>query len=244
MSAVIRPANHLMQRRGGDTMFTGIVQAVGVVRGVQTTTTDGCRLTIDWRWKYESDRYLDFEEGDSIAVNGVCLTVNAKHKTDGYDDYTASFDISPETQARCLIGEWREGTRVNIERSVTMETPLGGHLVTGHIDGIGTVLYHKTDGQFTRLDIETTSDIGRLIARKGSIAVDGVSLTVNEVIDDSCRTRFSVMLVPHTLQATTMDEICLGSRSHAHLEVDSVARYVQRLLETDDKTLWAWRRRL
>ncbi|MGR3912961.1 MAG: riboflavin synthase [Gammaproteobacteria bacterium] len=218
-------------------MFTGIIQMVGAVHQVQTTIAGGSTVVIDLR-KMPVWASFDDMPGESIAVSGICLTV--VDVRDDAEGYSVIFDVSPETQARCLIGEWHPGKRVNIEGALDLRTRLGGHLVTGHIDCIGVVLDRASDGRFVRMDIETPGEIGRLIARKGSIAVDGVSLTTNEVADCAGKTRFTVMLVPHTLQATTLGAAKPGSR--VHLEVDALARYVRRLLETDGQAAWTWQK--
>lgn len=201
-------------------MFTGIVRAMGTVQSLRRHGR-GCKLAVGLS-------ALDAEvgRGDSVAVNGACLTV-----ADGRDG-VAVFDVSPETAARCLIGEWAAGDRVNLEPALTLQTPLGGHLVTGHIDGVGAVIERADDGDFARLCIETGRDLGRLLARKGSVAVDGVSLTVNTVADHADPgeiTRFEVMVVPHTLAATTLGALRPGAR--VHLEADVLARYAARLLD-------------
>lgn len=216
-------------------MFTGIVRAMGTVQSLRRHGR-GCKLAVGLS-------ALDAEvgRGDSVAVNGACLTV-----ADGRDE-VAVFDVSPETAARCLIGEWAAGDRVNLEPALTLQTPLGGHLVTGHIDGVGAVIERADDGNFARLCIETGRDLGSLLARKGSVAVDGVSLTVNTVgdladpggdgdhggdgdpADPGEITRFDVMVVPHTLAATTLGALRPGAR--VHLEADVLARYAARLLD-------------
>lgn len=198
-------------------MFTGIVRACGAVKS-RRAHGRGCRLTLD----LGALASAPIGRGDSVAVGGACLTVTE------FSDGVAAFDVSPETLDCCRIGEWQAGDAVNLEPALTLQTPLGGHLLTGHIDGIGTVQSRAGDGGFTRLGIETTADIGRLIAAKGCIAVDGVSLTVNTVADRAGRTQFEVMVVPHTLAKTTLGALQPGAR--VHIEVDIMARYAARLL--------------
>lgn len=200
-------------------MFTGIVRSLGTVQSIRTH--DEPRVIVVDLGVLDAD---EIHAGDSIAVNGACLTVNELR------DGRATFAVSPETVACCLIGEWKAGARVNLEPALTLQTPLGGHLMPGHIDGLGTVRARDCAGAFTRMTFETPRAIGRLVAAKGSIAVDGVSLTVNAVYDDGAQTRFEVMLVPHTLQATTLG--ALRPCARVHLEVDPLARYAQRLLES------------
>jgi len=202
-------------------VFTGIVRAMGEVRALRKHSGGGCALEVDLS-------ALDAEvgRGDSVAVGGACLTVAGLR---GGDAKLAVFDISPETAGRCLIGKWAAGERVNLEPALTLQTPLGGHLVTGHIDGVGVVLDRDGDARFTRLEFEAGRGIGRLLARKGAVAVDGVSLTVNAVADHGEQTRFDVMVVPHTLAATTLGALQPGAR--VHLEADVLARYAERLLE-------------
>lgn len=223
-------------------MFTGIIRAIGVVESMDVTAA-GCVLVVDAHALAADNAHAaPLRVGDSVAVNGACLTISELRTT------RARFDVSPETLARCLIGEWAVGHLVNLETALTPHTPLGGHLVAGHVDGVGTLVARESAAEFTRLQFVAPRAIGRLIAPKGAVAVDGVSLTTNEVWDlpdtahsseqtneqtgeqMSEQTGFEVMLVPHTLHATTLDGIQPGMG--VHLEVDSVARYVQRLLQS------------
>ena len=163
--------------------------------------------------------------GDSIAVNGVCLTVTRLLAE------AAHFDVSGETLERCLVGQWRVGDRVNLEPALTPTTPLGGHLVSGHVDGIGRLQVRCAAAGGTQMRFSVPPELGRFVAVKGSIAVDGVSLTVNRLTDADERTEFEVMLVPHTLRHTTLDAI--QPPAPVHIEVDMLARYVGRLAEFD-----------
>ena len=193
-------------------MFTGIIQAVGSVTAIQELGGDR-RIVID-----SGELGLgDVELGASIAVNGVCLTV----VTQGPAEFQA--DVSQETLSLTTIGALQAGAPVNLEKSLTLSTPLGGHLVSGHVDGVGTVRSAVADARSTRFEIQLPQDLAPYVARKGSIAVDGISLTVNEVSADA----FGVNIVPHTLQQTIMDGYCEGTR--VNIEVDMVARYVERL---------------
>lgn len=201
-------------------MFTGIVRAMGTVKSLRHHGDGGgYALAVDL-----SEMDAAVGRGDSVAVNGACLTVADLR------DGVAAFEVSPETAARCLVSEWTAGDRLNLEPALTLQTPLGGHLVTGHIDGVGVVRARAGDDGFTRLAFETGRDIGRLMAHKGAVAVDGVSLTVNTVSDHGDRTRFEVMVVPHTLAVTTLGKLQPGAR--AHLEVDILARYAARFMES------------
>jgi riboflavin synthase len=194
-------------------MFTGIVQDVGRVLAIEPRDGD-TRLTI------EADR-LDVSRiamGDSICVQGCCLTVVVI----GGRSFQA--DLSRETLALTTLGELRAGASVNLEPSLRAGDPLGGHLVSGHVDGVAHVAGSAEDARSRRLVIEAPLELARYIARKGSVAVDGVSLTVNEV--DGAR--FGVNLIPHTLGVTTLGALRPGMR--VNLEVDPIARYIERLL--------------
>jgi len=160
----------------------------------------------------------DLALGDSIAVSGVCLTV-VERTGDGF-----WADVSAETLSRTGLGALEAGSAVNLEKALTLQTPLGGHLVSGHVDGIGTVVERRPEGRSERLSIEAPPTLARYIASKGSICVDGVSLTVNGV--DGAR--FHLNIVPHTLAVTTLADYRPGRR--VNLEVDLVARYLERLL--------------
>ncbi len=161
--------------------------------------------------------------GDSVAVNGACLTVNRFERNE------ACFDVSEETLSSGLIGDWEVGEQINLELALTLQTPLGGHLVSGHVDGTARVVDRKERQAFTAMLFETDRAIGKFIAVKGSIAIDGVSLTINKVTDLNNRTQFEIMLVPHTLESTTLGN--LEKESQVHVEVDQIARYIQRISE-------------
>lgn len=194
-------------------MFTGIIQAIGTVHRLEARGED-LRLHID-------TGALDLSgasTGDSIAVNGACLTAVT------LSDHGFAADVSTETLACTTLGETREGDPVNLETALTPSTPLGGHLVSGHVDGIGTLEERRPDARSVRLGFLAPEELARYIARKGSLCIDGVSLTVNDV--DGAR--FAVNIVPHTLQATTFGQFQPGHR--VNLEVDLVARYLERLL--------------
>jgi riboflavin synthase len=193
-------------------MFTGIVRSVGTVTTLQRKGHE-IRLSLD-------PGRLDLaavKAGDSLAVSGVCLTV-AQLLENGFE-----FDVSQETLSRTTLGKLQPGTRVNLEPALTLSTPLGGHLVSGHCDGVGAVLERRPIGESVRLSIQAPLALAKYIAEKGSICVDGVSLTVNQVQGNS----FEVNIVPYTLQETTLKEYTPGRM--VNLEVDLLARYVERL---------------
>jgi riboflavin synthase len=194
-------------------MFTGIVEAVGKIVAKEAYGAD-IRLRI-------ATGKLDLGEvklGDSIAVSGVCLTATALSG----DGFWA--DVSRETLERTILGELERGAPVNLERALTPTTRMGGHLVSGHVDGIGQVTEYRQDGRSWRLRIQVPVQLARYIAAKGSICVDGVSLTVNRVEGAA----FEVNIVPYTLQETTIASYRVGQR--VNLEVDIIARYLERLL--------------
>ncbi len=196
-------------------MFTGIVQCVGRVRAVETQGGDA-RLRIDMG-DLPAGRLTP---GASIAVNGVCLTVTAR------EGGVASFDVSRETLALTTLGRLLAGARVNLEPALTLAEPLGGHLVSGHVDGVAEVVAIEPDARSTRMSLRLPAALGRYAARKGSLCVDGVSLTVNDVVGECS----SVNLVPHTLQGTIMGQYAIGTQ--VNIEVDLIARYLERLLES------------
>jgi riboflavin synthase len=194
-------------------MFTGIVEELGEIRAVEWRRGDAARLTVGG-----SVVTADVGHGDSIAVNGVCLTV----VTHGPGEFSA--DVMKETLDRSALGGLTVGSPVNLERAVTMATRLGGHLVQGHVDGIGAVVARNPAEHWDVVDVSVPAPLLRYIVEKGSITVDGVSLTVTRVGDTS----FSVSLIPTTMALTT-----LGLRRPGdvvNLEVDVLAKYVERLL--------------
>lgn len=194
-------------------MFTGIIQSIGNITALESRGADA-RVHI-------AAGKLDLtyaHVGDSIAVNGVCLTATS-FADDGF-----WVDVSGETLARTTFGEIAVGSKVNLEQSLTPTTRLGGHLVSGHVDGVGTVLSCWDQGRSLRFVVQAPPTLAKYIAEKGSICVDGVSLTVNKV-NGAC---FDLNIVPHTLQETTLGTWVAGSR--VNLEVDILARYLERLL--------------
>jgi riboflavin synthase len=195
-------------------VFTGIVREVGRVEALERGDP---RARLGVR---APDTAASARTGESIAVHGVCLTV-----TDVRDG-AIWFDAVPETLARSSLGRLREGASVNVEPALRAGEPLGGHLVQGHVDGIGVVRTVDPEGEGARATIGAPAELLRYCAEKGSIAVDGVSLTIAGVESDA----FTVVLVPHTLRATTLGNLRPGDE--ANLEVDVVAKYVERLLES------------
>lgn len=194
-------------------MFTGIIQAVGTTAAIQSQGAD-TRLRIQTGKLPMAETAL----GDSIAVNGVCLTA-IELPGDGF-----WADVSGESLARTTLGGLRVGSRVNLEKALTPTTHLGGHLVSGHVDGVGKVLERRPDGRSERFRIEAPKTLAKYIAEKGSITVDGISLTVNAV-DGAI---FDLNIVPHTLLETIMSDYAVGTA--VNLEVDLIARYLERLL--------------
>lgn len=197
-------------------MFTGIIQAQGSIAEMQQRGGD-MRLQINADKLDLGDVFL----GDSIAVNGVCLTVVE------FTDRGFSADVSNETLLLTSLGGLKSGSPVNLEKALTLADRLGGHLVSGHVDGVGTVISRTNDGRSVRFVIEAPAVLARYIAHKGSICVDGTSLTVNAVDGAS----FELNIVPHTLKETIMGDYQEGSE--VNLEVDLIARYLERLLLGD-----------
>jgi riboflavin synthase len=198
-------------------MFTGLVVEVGALarlerRGPAALATVQCRLG-------ETE---PLELGESISVAGVCLTVTRILP----NGFTA--DVSSETLDKTTLGKLAVPARVNLERATPLGGRMGGHVVLGHVDGIGRVVAVEPSGDARRVTFETERGLAPYLAQKGSVAVDGVSLTVNEVADQPSTVRFGVMLVPHTLGATTLPALAIGS--HVNLEMDVLARYVERQL--------------
>ncbi len=197
-------------------MFTGIIQSVGQVAALESRGGD-VRITLD----VGTLAMDDVKPGDSIAVNGVCLTAVAL-TAKGF-----AADVSRESLGLTTLGSSGPGSRVNLEKALTLGTSLGGHLVSGHVDGLGRVMERRSDARSVRFTIEAPAELARYIAPKGSICVDGASLTVNQV--DGCR--LGLNIIPHTVQETIIGEYRAGSR--VNLEVDLIARYLERLLLGD-----------
>ena len=195
-------------------MFTGIVQAVGKVKSLQSLRGD-LRLAVDTR-----KLATVLKEGDSIAVNGVCLTAN-KVTEIGFVT-----DVSTETLSLTTLGSLRENTSVNLESALTATTPLGGHIMSGLVDGIGEIVGMDNDARSVRFEFAVPESIVRYMAKKGSVAIDGVSLTVNSVTNN----KIAVYILPHTIKNTVFTEYALGRQ--VNIEVDMIARYLERLADT------------
>lgn len=199
-------------------MFTGIIKAIGEVGQIARHGGD-VRLTIrspDLVW-------AEFGTGESISVNGVCLTA-VELMGDGF-----VADVSVETLDVTALKGLTDGTRVNLEPAISLGERLGGHLVSGHVDCVGTISAREADARSVRLDIEIPAEYRRYVAKKGSVCIDGVSLTVNEVSDVT----FSVNIIPHTAAVTIVGDYRVGAR--VNIEVDLLARYLERLLTTSDE---------
>ncbi|MEI2790704.1 MAG: riboflavin synthase [Steroidobacteraceae bacterium] len=197
-------------------MFTGIVQGVATLRAIEPHGGD-VTLVFDTA----GISLADIELGGSIAVSGVCLTATR------FDAASFAADVSRETLSLTTLGDRVVGSRVNLEKALLAGQALGGHYVTGHVDGVGEMVSRHDDARSVRMEFQVPSELARYVARKGSICIDGVSLTVNGARGD----RFDVNLVPHTLEVTTLGGLQSGSR--VNLEVDIIARYVERMMHPD-----------
>ncbi len=195
-------------------MFTGIVKAKGRIRSLKKQGGDICMSiessNLDWS---------DFDVGESISVNGVCLTATALHSR-GFDA-----DVSVETMNVTALAGLTAGSAVNLEPAIEFGERLGGHLVSGHVDCVGTVVAREGDARSVRLKIEVPTEVGRYLAKKGAVCVDGVSLTINEVSAQA----FEVNIIPHTAEETIIGDYAVGSA--VNIEVDLLARYIERLLD-------------
>lgn len=199
-------------------MFTGIVESVGHISQTQAMGGD-LRLAVaaDFDWQ-------EVQLGDSIATNGVCLTV-VDFISGGHSGRSGFYaDVSQETLSLTTVGNWKPGTKVNLEKALTPTTRLGGHLVSGHVDGLGEVLARQHDARSERFSVRAPKALAKYIAHKGSITIDGTSLTVNAVNGDV----FELNIVPHTLAETIIGGYQVGTL--VNLEVDLIARYLERLL--------------
>ncbi len=196
-------------------MFTGIIESIGVVSEVDRNSS-GMQITVDSSCIASSNLSV----GESIAVAGVCLTAVS------VEGQSFVADVSNETIACSRFGEYEAGSRVNLEWPLTLQHRLGGHLVSGHVDGLANCVELAEDGENIKMVFDIDSELGRYVARKGSIAIDGVSLTINHVEDHSKRTRFSVNIIPHTLAVTTLSDLKVNEQ--VHVEVDLIARYAER----------------
>jgi len=199
-------------------MFTGIITDLGEVRSVKPRADNLHRITIFCRYPR-----AEVVQGASIACNGVCLTVVDAGDEDGRVWFAV--DAAAETLKLTTVGRWRHGTHVNLERALKIGDELGGHLVSGHVDDLARVIARENLTEMARFTLRAPHSLAGFIATKGSVALDGVSLTVNSVADDD----FSVLIIPHTLQVTTFGSLRQGD--DVNLEIDTMARYAARLLE-------------
>jgi len=210
-----------MKSRYFGVMFTGIVTDIGEVLAVRAQAGGSDRLLrIGTSWNLG-----EVALGASICCSGCCLTVTGKSESGGRSWFEA--EISGETIARTMLGGWLAGTRVNLERSLKLGDELGGHLVYGHVDGVGRIVSIAAESGSRRVTIETPAELAHFMAPKGSVAVDGISLTVNEVEGN----RFGVNIIGHTQEATTIGAAREGQR--VNLEADMLARYVARLMQRE-----------
>ncbi|MFW5451058.1 MAG: riboflavin synthase [Methylophagaceae bacterium] len=201
-------------------MFTGIIAAIGKVKEVQSKDGD--------LYLQVATAKLDLSDvslGDSVAINGVCLTVVDLASA------TLSFDVSRESLERTSLGNVESGLEINLEKALAVGDRLGGHFVSGHVDGLGKLLSKQQSARSVQFRFEVPAGLERYIAEKGSICIDGVSLTVNEAADNW----FEVNIIPHTLQETIMNNYQIGTQ--VNLEVDLIARYVERLLPQQDTNI-------
>lgn len=198
-------------------MFTGIITDIGELAALEKRGDRRARL-----WTAYAPESLDL--GASVACDGVCLTVVDRGREHGRGWFAV--DVSAETVSRTTLGDWAPGRRVNLERSLKVGDELGGHIVAGHVDGVGRIAEARVEGDSTRIVVEAPEGLAPFIASKGSVAMDGASLTVNEVEGR----RFGVNLIPHTKARTTFADLAPGRR--VNLEIDVLARYVARLRET------------
>lgn len=194
-------------------MFTGLIEDLGTLRDIRTGA-DQARLTVATGLPM-----AELSLGESIAVNGVCLTVTS------FGDGAFSADVSPETMSCTTLGSLTRGAYVNLERALRLSDRLGGHLVTGHIDGQGRIVERRKDGNAWRFKFQTDAAVSSLLVAKGSVTIDGISLTVNEVSEDA----FSLAIIPLTLSKTTLQERNVGDG--VNIETDLIGKYVARFLQ-------------
>ena len=195
-------------------MFSGIIESMGEIKEI-SLNGDSARVSIEAR-----DLSMDdVKIGDSIACSGECLTVAS------FDESSFEVDVSSETLKLTTLGHMKPGSTVNLEKALLVSARLGGHIVTGHVDGVGEVLEQEKLSEYVRFTVRAPAELSRYIAKKGSVCVDGISLTVNEVKGD----QFELMIIPHTLSVTTLGQTLVGTE--VNLEIDVVARYCERLLD-------------
>lgn len=194
-------------------MFTGLIEDLGTL-GDLRIGADQARLTVATKLPM-----AELSLGESIAVNGVCLTVTA------FGDGAFSADVSPETLKCTTLGNLKRGTQVNLERALCLSDRLGGHLVTGHVDGLGRIVERRKDGNAWRFKFETDANVSALLVAKGSVAIEGISLTVNEVVANT----FSLAIIPLTLAKTSLQDRKIGD--DVNIETDLIGKYVARFLQ-------------
>lgn len=199
-------------------MFTGIIQNIGKIKGVEKKGKSA-KIIIE----HES-LLADIKVGDSVAVDGVCLTVVE------FSQSMIKTDVSEETLRLTTLGTMKTEDKVNLEKSLTPSTPMGGHFVTGHIDGVGNIVRKAVEGEFATIDFNIPDYLQSQIVKKGSVAVDGISLTIAEILEDG----FRVAIIPHTLKNTTLAVKKEGDR--VNVETDIIAKYVQRFLSVQRKS--------
>ncbi len=202
---------------GNRVMFTGIIEDKGKVLRVEYRGQEK-RLTIEL-----PPHLTEVQLGDSININGVCLTIVQKQGK------TIQLDLSQETLQKTVLGELKEGNQVNLERALKLTDRLGGHIVTGHIDGIGVIVGKRKERDFVQLEIRIPESVSRYVVQKGSIAIDGISLTVNEFLGDEIR----MTLIPYTIEKTTLLDKKVGDR--VNVEADILGKYVEKLLDRGNK---------
>ena len=210
-------------------MFTGIIEAVGTIKAINVNA-QGARLVIDTNSLDMSDVKL----GDSIATNGICLTVVDFNNAKGNGSYSA--DVSNETLKRTGFANYQVGSKVNLEKAMLASTRFGGHMVSGHVDGVSEILAINNNGNSWEYWLSMPSDLAHYIAEKGSVTIDGTSLTVNALSNDGggsdSKGKFRLTIVPHTVKETIFSQYQVGSK--VNLEVDLIARYLERLLTKSD----------
>ena len=200
-------------------MFTGIVTDLGEVRSIKARANNLQRITIFTRYPR-----AELVEGASVACSGVCLTVVDTGEEDGRTWFAV--DAADETLRITGVGRWRHGTRINLERALKIGDELGGHIVSGHVDGIARVVEREDMTDMARFTLRAPPELSRFVAAKGSVALDGVSLTVNTVAGND----FTVLIIPHTLKMTSIGALKAGD--DVNLEIDTMARYAARLMES------------
>ncbi len=198
-------------------MFTGIIEDKGKVLRVEYRGQEK-RLTIEL-----PPHLTEVQLGDSININGVCLTIVQKQGK------TIQLDLSQETLQKTVLGELKEGNQVNLERPLKLTDRLGGHIVTGHVDGMGVIVGKRKERDFVQLEIRIPESVSRYVVQKGSIAIDGISLTVNEFLGDEIR----MTLIPYTIEKTTLLDKKVGDR--VNVEADILGKYVEKLLNRGNK---------